>query len=132
MSDEHKTYDLRKDPSKQQRLRIKLEEITKCLEIQDRESKQITEILDDIKDEFGIPNKLGRKLAKTMYKHNYAELCEQEEKFEFLYEHLKSKKLIKKLAHDNFMAVMPKKSITIKSGYKYPENRYVQRGKLKR
>ncbi len=65
-----------------------LVEMTKYLQ-------QIDDIKEDLKsaagaaeEKFGIKKKLISKLARTMYKHNYADLQQENEHFSHLYETL--------------------------------------------
>lgn len=57
--------------------------------------QQIDNIKEDLKaaaaaaeEKFGIKKKLINKLIKTMYKHNYSSLVEENNHFEHLYESL--------------------------------------------
>lgn len=61
-------------------------EMTNCLERIDGEKEQMKEITAAAEDKFGIKKKFINKMARTMFKHNYADLQQETEHFEFLYE----------------------------------------------
>ena len=75
-------------PSERIEFKTILVEMTKYLQ-------QIDDIKEDLKaaaeaseEKFGIKKKLISKLARTMYKHNYADLQQENEHFSHLYETL--------------------------------------------
>lgn len=72
----------------QQRLKQALAEITACMQRMDDEREHIKDIVKMVEEEFDIKGKVTRKLASTMYKHNYADVQAEHEHFEFLYESL--------------------------------------------
>lgn len=76
------------NPADRQKLKGMLAEITNSMRRMDDEREQITDIAKAIEDAFGIKKKVARKLASTMYKHNYADVQAENEHFEFLYEAL--------------------------------------------
>ena len=47
--------------------------------------------------------------------------------YDRLFTALQSEPLVKKVASDNFIGLMPKTGVTLKPDYKYPENKYVKR-----
>ena len=61
-------------------------EMTRCLERIDGERKQMRDDAEAAEDKFGIKKKYINKMARTMFKHNYADLQQESEHFEFLYE----------------------------------------------
>lgn len=61
-------------------------EITNCLSRIDGEREQIKDIASAVEDKFNIKKKLVNKVARTMYKHNYADLQTENKHFEFLFE----------------------------------------------
>jgi len=61
-------------------------EMTNCLERIDSEKEAMKDIAEVAEDQFGIKKKYINKLARTMFKHNYADLQSENESFEFLYE----------------------------------------------
>ena len=71
-----------------QELKVMLAEMTKAMGRIDDEREQITDIAKAAEEKFGIKKKIVRRLAMTMYKHNYADLQAENEHFEFLYETL--------------------------------------------
>ena len=76
------------DPADRQQLKLNLVEMTKCLLNADKEREHMKDIADIAHDAFGIPKKTINKLARIMYKQNYADLQAENEDFEFLYEAL--------------------------------------------
>lgn len=65
-----------------------LAEMTKCMQRMDDERENMKDIAKAAEDKFGIKTKIVRKLATTMYKHNYADVQAENEHFEYLYEAL--------------------------------------------
>lgn len=72
-------------PEKQE-FKLMLGEITQCLRRMDDERDQIKEIVKVASEKYDIKGKLIRKVANTMYKHNYADVVSEHEHFEHLYE----------------------------------------------
>lgn len=75
-------------PSDRIKLKAMLAEITKCLQRIDDERQSVKEIAEAAQEQFDIKKKFVTKLAKTMYKHNYADLRAENEHFDELYETL--------------------------------------------
>lgn len=73
-------------PSDRQKLKTMLVEITNAYARMDGEKSFIKETLDDAEEKFSIKKKLITKLAKTMYKRDYATLQAENSDFEDLYE----------------------------------------------
>jgi hypothetical protein len=71
-----------------QALKLMLVEMTKCMQTIDGERQQIGDIASAAEEAFGIKKKIIRKLATTMFKHNYADVQSEHEHFEYLYEAL--------------------------------------------
>ena len=69
-----------------QKLKTMLVEMTNCLQRIDDERDQMKDIAGAIEDALGIKKKYANKLARTMFKHNYADLQAENEHFEYLYE----------------------------------------------
>ena len=65
-----------------------LVEMTKLLQVNDDNREALKDIAAAAEEQFSIKKKLVGKLAKTMYKHNYADLQQENEHFSFLYESL--------------------------------------------
>ena len=75
-------------PNDRLKLKQMLVEMTHCLQRADDEKESMKEISADASEHFNLPKKIINKLAKTMYKHNYADLQSENEDFELLYETL--------------------------------------------
>jgi len=65
-----------------------LVEMTKAMQEIDDTRERLKDIAAAAEEKFGIKKKLVGKLAKTMYKHNYADLQQENEHFSDLYEAL--------------------------------------------
>lgn len=63
-----------------------LAEITACMQRMDDEREHIKDITKMVEENFQIKPKITRKIASTMYNHNYADVQAEHEHFEFLYE----------------------------------------------
>lgn len=74
------------NPKERQELKTMLVEMTKLLQMNDDNKEALKDIATAGEEKFGIKKKHINKLAKTMYKHNYADLTAENEHFEFLYE----------------------------------------------
>ncbi len=77
-------------PNASERIKLKamLVEMTKLLQQNDDNREAMKDIAAAAEEAFGIKKKYVSKLAKTMYKHNYADLQAENEHFETLYESL--------------------------------------------
>ena len=62
--------------------------ITHYLQIIDDQKEAIKETVEEAAKNFAIDKRIIRKLANTMFKHNYADIQEENKHFEFLYEAL--------------------------------------------
>lgn len=71
---------------KLQQLKAMVGEITHCYSRMDSEREQVKEIVKAASDTFGIKKVMVTKIARTMYKHNYADVQAEHEEFELLYE----------------------------------------------
>jgi hypothetical protein len=80
--------------SSEDRKKIKtmLTEATHCMQRAEDERQSIKEIIDDAYAKFDIPKKILRKIATTMYKHNYEDVTAENDDFESLYEILVNSK----------------------------------------
>jgi hypothetical protein len=67
-------------------MKMMIVEMTNCLERIDAEKEQMKEIAEAAEEKFSIKKKFVNKMARTMYKHNYADLQQESEHFEILYE----------------------------------------------
>lgn len=73
-------------PDDRKAMKAMVVEMTNCLERIDGEKEQMKEIALAFEEKFEIKKKFVNKMAKTMYKHNYADLQQETEHFEYLYE----------------------------------------------
>lgn len=76
------------NPADRKKMKGMLSEMTHCLQRADDERESMKDIAAEIESQFGVSKKIANKLARTMYKHNYADLQAENEHFEFLYEAL--------------------------------------------
>ena len=76
-----------------QALKAMIVEMTKCLKTVEDEREQMKEIAAAAEEKFGIKKKYINKVARTMYKHNYADLQAENDHFEDLYESIAEGKL---------------------------------------
>ncbi len=60
--------------------------LTDDLQIIEDRRECIKETIDEASGEYGVDKRHIRKLAKVMFKHNYQDIQEENEHFEFLYE----------------------------------------------
>jgi hypothetical protein len=74
------------DPIKRQEFKSSLAAITYDFDAIDKLKEQIKEDVAIISQKYGIDKKLVRKLAVTMYKHNYSTIQEENEHFAAMYE----------------------------------------------
>ena len=74
------------EPKKLQQLKAMIAEITYAYRDMDDKREQVKEIVKAASDEFSIKKTLITKIARTMYKHNYADIQAEQEEFELLYE----------------------------------------------
>ena len=74
--------------NKEERTKLKamIVEMTNVLSRVASEREHMKEIASVASEEFGLEKRLINKLARTMYKNNYADLQSENEHFEFLYE----------------------------------------------
>ncbi len=76
------------NPKDRQELKAMLVEMTNSMLRIDAEREQMKDIATAAQDKFGIKTKLFRKIATTMFKHNYSDVQAENEHFELLYEQL--------------------------------------------
>jgi hypothetical protein len=74
------------DPDERKKLKTALATITHHFQAIDDQKEAVKETIDEISSTSGLDKKHIRKLATTMYKHNYATLQEENRHFETLYE----------------------------------------------
>ncbi len=75
------------------KLKGMLTEMTHCLSKMDAQRNAKKDIAAGIKEKFELTPKVINKLASTMYKRNYADLQQENEDFEDLYEILVNGKI---------------------------------------
>lgn len=78
--------DVPSDPKKLQQLKQMIVEMTHSLQRIDSEREQFKDIATEASEQFGIQKKLINKMARTMYKRDFATLQQENEEFETLYE----------------------------------------------
>lgn len=76
------------NPADRQKMKTMLVEMTNCLQRMDDEREAMKDIAGVIEEKFEIKKKLVNKLARTIYKHNYADLQAENDHFSDLYETL--------------------------------------------
>jgi hypothetical protein len=70
-----------------------LSAITHQFQLIDDQKESIKENVAELSDMYGLDKKTVRKIATTMYKHNYADVLEENRHFEELYETIVENKL---------------------------------------
>ena len=81
------------NPEERKKFKSSLATITHYFQLIEDQKEGITETITDLSEEYGLDKKLIRKLATTMFKHNYSSLQEENRHFESLYEILVEGKL---------------------------------------
>lgn len=81
-----KSVNLLNDPDERKKLKTALATVTHHFQMIDDQKEAIKETIEEISSTSGLDKKYVRKLAVTMYKHNYATLQEENRHFETLYE----------------------------------------------
>ena len=76
------------DPNERAKMKGMLTEMTLRLRQIDDNREAMKEIADEVSKNYGIAKKHINRLARTMYKHDYADLQAENEHFETLYETL--------------------------------------------
>lgn len=84
----HVTDNIPSSPDDRAQLKQMLVEMTNAMLRADSEKEYIKEAAASAQEKFGIKKKTLMKLARTMYKQNYADLQAENEHFELLYETL--------------------------------------------
>ncbi len=74
------------NPDDRKALKAVIVEMTNSLERIDQEKEQMKDIADAAEEKFEIKKKYINKMARTMFKSNYADLQSETEHFEYLYE----------------------------------------------
>jgi hypothetical protein len=81
------------DLEKRKEFKSALATLTHYLQQIDDHKEGLKEAVSDISEKYGVEKKHVRKLANTMFKHNYYTLQEENRHFEVLYELLVEGKL---------------------------------------
>lgn len=76
------------NPDELKKFKQTLVTITHYLQIIDDQKEAIKETIEEAATLFSIDKKIIRKLSSVMFKHNYADLQEENTHFEMLYEAL--------------------------------------------
>lgn len=74
------------DPEQRKKFKSALATVTHYYEQIDRLKDGEKDTIAELSSEYGLDKKIVRKLAKTLYKHNYSSLLEENRSFEILYE----------------------------------------------
>ena len=74
------------DPAERKRFKTGLATVTHHFQAIDDQKEAIKEVSEELSANSGLDKKTVRKLAVTMFKHNYASLQEENRHFEQLYE----------------------------------------------
>jgi hypothetical protein len=74
------------DPEQRKKFKSALATVTHYFQEIDDKKEGVKETIADLSAEYGLEKKQIRKLAVTMYKHNYGSLQEENRHFEILYE----------------------------------------------
>lgn len=74
------------DPEMRKKFKSALATVTHYFQQVDDLKEGVKETVADLSAEYGLDKKQVRKLAVTMYKHNYGSLQEENRHFEILYE----------------------------------------------
>ena len=74
------------NPEERKRFKSALSTVTHYFQQADDAKEGASETIADLSAEYGLDKKTVRKLASTMYKHNYGSLQEENRHFEILYE----------------------------------------------
>jgi predicted RNA-binding protein with EMAP domain len=81
------------DPEEKKKFKSALAAITHELQMIDDRRESIKEQYGELSSMYGLDKKIIRKLATTMYKHNYTDVVDEMNHFQALYETLVNGKL---------------------------------------
>ena len=76
------------NPEELKKFKQTLVTVTHYLELMDQNREAIKETIEEAATLFNIDKKIIRKLSTVMFKHNYADIQEENNHFEMLYEAL--------------------------------------------
>lgn len=74
------------DEAERKKFKSALSAVTHQFQLIDDQKESIKENVAELSDLYGLDKKTVRKIATTMYKHNYADVLEENRHFEELYE----------------------------------------------
>lgn len=90
---EKESKNVLQDPEMRKKFKQLLVVITTDMSLIDQRKEGIKETIAGASAEYGLDKKTVRKMAATMYKHNYGSLQEENRHFEVLYETIVEGKL---------------------------------------
>jgi len=91
--DADKGKNILNDPEERKKFKSALAAITHELQMIDDRRESIKEQYGELSSMYGLDKKIIRKLATTMYKHNYTDVVDEMNHFQALYETLVNGKL---------------------------------------
>lgn len=74
------------NPADKKKIKDALFEISNCMTRIDAEKELIKDIINDLADNFELPKKTVRKIAKAYHKQNFTQEVADSEEFQELYE----------------------------------------------
>lgn len=74
------------DPEQRKKFKSALATVTHYFQQIEDQKEGVKETIADLAAQYGVDKKTVRKIASTMYKHNYGSLQEENRHFEVLYE----------------------------------------------
>lgn len=74
------------NPADKKKIKDALFEISNCMTRVDAEKELIKDIINDLADNFELPKKTVRKIAKAYHKQNFTQEVADSEEFQELYE----------------------------------------------
>jgi len=74
------------DPDDRRAMKAMIVEMTYCLQKIEDQREAMKDIATAAEEKFSIKKKFVNKMARTMFKHSYADLQSENESFELLYE----------------------------------------------
>lgn len=85
---EEATLSILNNPEEKKKFKSALAAITSEMQMIDDRRESIKEQYADLSSKYGLDKKIIRKIASTMYKHNYADVVDEMNHFQELYESL--------------------------------------------
>jgi hypothetical protein len=90
---QQKSSSILNDPEQRKKFKSALATVTHYFQQSDDAKEGAKETVAELSSEYGLDKKTIGKIAKTMYKHNYGSLLEENRHFETLYESIIEGKL---------------------------------------